>query len=149
MESVDLGGVEIVVGGYEIWGLFRGGPGGRKMIVGRDGDRETIASTWMKNKIVWQKDKKREGVERLGKGSTSYSIVQCRTFLEPCGSRPISKVSLRVLWVYHLYKVPCSSLPETFQPDDFVFDNHRVVQEVVLLTKERDMSWCHVWAQRS
>jgi len=102
MESVDLGGVEVVVGGYEIWVLFRGGPGGGKMIVGRDGNRET--STWMKNKIVWQKDKKGEGVERLGKGSTSYSIVQCRAFLEPCRSRPFSGVSLYVLWVYHLYQ---------------------------------------------
>ena len=37
--------------------------------------------------------------DRLGNGSTSYSIVQCRALFESCGCRPFPEVSLRALWV--------------------------------------------------
>jgi hypothetical protein len=65
------------------------------MMMGRDGEWKT--RDWMKERMGWEREQKGEGIERLGKGSTSYSIVQCRAFLETRGRRPFSGVSLHTL----------------------------------------------------
>jgi hypothetical protein len=53
----------------------------------------------MKEGIVWKTGIIKEHSDRLGNGSTSYSIVQCRALFESCGRRPFPEVSLRALWV--------------------------------------------------
>lgn len=84
MESVDLGGVEVVVVGYEVWGFCL--EGGVEMMMGRDGEWKT--REWMKEMMIWKIEERGKGIKRPGNGSTSYSIVQCRAFLETRGRRP-------------------------------------------------------------